>query len=212
MRGLLCLSLLLTAGCWQPRYFTPRENLNGTGPDGNPSAVYQIRHDEEAQTKGEIRIWSGGAKARFDDSDEEVVDLHVGFEIENTGKQPLELEIDSLGLEEVFVDGYLKDPLAPFEIDGSGAAAPGLTTRIDLVFRPPTTYPRDVDSFSLRFVVRDADGNQVGQITPFVPVVAQRSSVNDGWAWGPGLGWGGFYGSYYGGYGVWGRYGGLRCR
>ena len=79
MRGLLCLPLLvLTAGCWQPRYFTPRENLNGSGPDGSPSAVYQVRHDEATATKGEVRVWSSGAKARFTDNDDEVVDIILG--------------------------------------------------------------------------------------------------------------------------------------
>lgn len=218
MRGLLCLPLLvLTAGCWQPRYFTPRENLNGTGPDGNPSAVYQIRHDLATETRGEVRVWSSGAKAYFADDDAEVVDLHVGFEVENTGEAPLELEVDSVGLEEVFVDGYLKDPLTPVKVKGSGQAAPGLTTRLDLVFRPPTSYPRDIDSFSVRFVVRDADGNRVGQLTPFVPDVlnVRGSARGVGWGYGWGYGWGGFYGAYgpyYGGYGLWGRPGVLRCR
>ncbi len=216
MRGLLCLPLLaLTAGCWQPRYFIPRENLNGTGPDGSPSAVYQIRHDEATVTLGEIRVWSSGAKAYFTDNDVEVVDLHIGFEIENTGKEPLELEVGSLGLEEVFVDGYLKDSLIPLKVKGASTAAPGLTTRVDLVFRPPTTFPRDVDSFSVRFVVRDSQGNRVGQLTPFVPDrrdTGRGSALGVGYGYGRGGFYGGFYGGYYGGYGLWGRYGRLRCR
>ena len=190
--------------------------MNWKTPDGSPAAVYEVRHDETTQTQGEIRVWSAGAKAHFTDDDDEVVDLHVGFEIENTGENPLELEADSLGLEEVFVDGYLKDPLAPLEVKGSGTAAPGVTTRVDLLFRPPTTYPRDVDSFSVRFVVRDAAGNRVGQLTPFVPDVRadSRRAGPPGWGWGYGFGgyYGGYYGAYYGGYGLWGRPGGLRCR
>ena len=129
MRGLHCvpLLLLLTAGCWQARYFTPRENLNGTGPDGRPAALYKVQEDAATQSQGDVRIWSAGAKARFVEDDKEVVELHVGFEIENTGKVPLELVVDSLALEELFVDGYLQDVMAPNSTNGSGLAAPGST-------------------------------------------------------------------------------------
>jgi len=222
MRGLLCLPLLLlTVGCWQPRYFTPRENLNGTGPDGEPAALYQVRNDDAAQSKGEVRIWSGGAKARYIEADQEVVDLHVGFEIENTGAAPLELELDSLSLEELFVDGYLQAVQPPVTVSGSGQAAPGSTARVDVTFRPATTYPSEVDSFSVRFVMRDAAGNQVGQVTPFVPALQWRQvrTVNDplygAYGWGA-YGWGGYYGAYggWGGPAFYGRgfFGPRLCR
>lgn len=208
MRGLLYLPLLLlTAGCWQARYFTPRENLNGTGPGGEPAALYKVRESEAVQSKGELRIWSAGANARFTDDDQEVVDLHVGFEIENTGDAPLELELESLVLEELFVDGYLQELLAPQSIKGAGKAAPGSTTRVDVVFRPKTTYPSDIDSFSVRFMVRDAANHEVAQVTPFVPASRWRNvrTVNDPiWGspfWG-GYGWGPF--GPWGAYGAWG--------
>ena len=219
MRGLHCvpLLLLLTAGCWQARYFTPRENLNGTGPDGRPAALYKVQEDAATQSHGDVRIWSAGAKARFVEDDKEVVELHVGFEIENTGKVPLELVVDSLALEELFVDGYLQDVMAPNSTNGSGLAAPGSTARLHALFRPKTTYPSDVDSFSVRFVVRDAGGKEVSQVTPFVPGSRWRQvrTVNDptwgsyvwgpgGFGWGPYYGWGGFYGG--------GFYGGRFCR
>ena len=208
MRGVFCLPLLLLAtGCWQPRYFTPRENLNGTGPDGSPAAVYPVRGEAGSAAKGEVRVWSSGAMARFTDEDDEVVDLHIGFEIENTGQDPLQLEVATLGLEEVFVDGLLQEPLEPHEVKGAGLAAPGLTTRVDLVFRPPTTYPRDVDSFSVRFSVRGAAGVGVGQLTPFIPDVRVSSYSDPGWGWS--WGYSGYYGGYYG---AWGWPGGARCR
>ncbi|MFN3242098.1 MAG: hypothetical protein ACE37K_11345 [Planctomycetota bacterium] len=213
MRGLLWLPLLaLTAGCWQPRYFAPRENLTGTSPEGRGAAVYQVERDEDARTRGEVRIWSDGAQARFTDDDQEVVDLHVAFEVENNGEVPLELDVDSIRVEELFVDGYLKDPLLPQAVAGRPRAEPGTTTRVDLVFRPPTTYPSDVDSFDVRFAVRDGVG-AVGQVTPFAPAQQLRGRYRDrywndpfwgGGFWGPGWGWG------YGWGAGWGY--GFRCR
>lgn len=207
---------MLAAGCWQPRYFVPRENLNGTGPNGDAAAVYQIAHDER-DARGEIRIWCEGAEARYTDAGAEVVDLHIGFEIENTGPSPLELDLETVAIEELYVDGYLREPLTPETREGDGRAAPGTTARVDLRFRPPTTYPRDIDSFSLRFAVRDEAGEMVGQVTPFSarPTGAALRGVGDPF-WGPGVWangvrpWG-----FYGGYGFWGGpWGGsgLRCR
>jgi len=211
MRGLLWLPLLaLTAGCWQPRFFAPRENLTGTSPEGLGAAVYPVERADDARTRGQVRVWSGGAKARFTDDDQEVVDLHVGFEVENNGEVPLELDVDSLQVEELVLDGYLKDPLAPEAISGRTRAEPGSTARIDVVFRPPTTYPRDIDSFDVRFSVRDGVG-AVGQVTPFAPTTRVYAGYygdpywNDpfwrggywgpygswsGWGWGWGWGWG----------------------
>jgi len=206
------LLLVLTAGCWQPRYFLPRENVNGTGPDGSPSAVYQVRPGDAEEAVGEVRVWSAGASARFTDDDQEVVDLHVGFELENLGEDPLWLDAGSLGLEEVRIDGAAKEALDPHEIQGDLLAPPGAMTRLDLVFRPPTTYPRDIDSFSVRFVVRDAEGKGTSQLTPFVPDMRQLSYGGPTWGWGWTWGYGPYYGGYYGAYGGWGWPGGVRCR
>lgn len=211
MRGLLVVSLsLLSAGCWAPRYFTPRENLNGTGPDGNPSAVYAVRDGDAAPGQGEVRLWSGGAKVHHDDDDREVVDLHVGFELENTSDAPLEIDVESVELRELFLDGYLQEYLGPHSVTGSAKAAPGQTARVDIVFRPDTTYPSEIDSFSVRFAVRDGKGQRVGQVTPFVPGNPWRNrAVN------PPMGYSRYGRSgFYGGNGWWDGpfYRGFFCR
>lgn len=221
MRGLLWLPLLaLTAGCWQPRYFAPRENLTGSSPEGRGAAVYQVERDDDERTRGEVRIWSDGARARFTEEDEEVVDLHVAFEVENNGAVPLELDLEALQLEELFLDGYLQEPLAPASVDGRSRAEPGSTARVDVVFRPPTTYPSDVDSFDVRFAVRDGVGGVVGQVTPFAPA-RSRGYYNDPYwndpYWGASYWGGGPWGPYgrwgWGGSWGWGvGYGNLRCR
>lgn len=219
MRGLFIVPLLvLLAGCWQPRYFTPRENLNGSGPDGDAAAVYKIRTaagesaakvdalveaDPESEPAiGEVRIWSGGAKTRSTEGGDGMIELHVGFELENNGDAPLRLDLESVGVEELFVDGQLQDQLSPVEVKGSGVAAPGGSGRVDLLFRPQATYPSDIDAFSVRFLMRDGAGNSVGQVTPFEPVRIWRQQ-DPGWGYRYGGRWGGYYG-LYGGFGLWG--------
>ena len=208
MRALLWPVLsMVAAGCWQPRYFAPRENVNGESPTGEAAAVYPIDREGDERVAGEVRLWSRGAKARFTDEDEEVVDLHVGFELENNGQVPLELDLDSVAVEELFVDGYLQDPLPPTTVRGSGRAAPGTTERVDLVFRPPTTYPRDIDSFAVRFAIRDGLGAPVGQVTPFAPARARSYYAVGVYGAYPYWGWGGYYYGPWGwGTGFWGGY------
>lgn len=186
--------LACSAGCWQPRYFAPRENVNGTGPGGHSAAVYRVARSGDTDLDGELRLWSEGARARYAENDEEVVELHLGFELENTGERPFEIDLETLRLEEVFVDGVLQDPLPPATIDGSGYIGPGGTSRLDLLFRPGTTYPRSVDGFALRFEVYDEAGDIFEEVTPFgVAANRQRGQfVNPGWGYGWGWGWGGF--------------------
>lgn len=217
----LALLVVSTAACWQPRYFAPRENRNGSGPDGEAAASYDIKVDGRTDTKGELRVWSSGAKARFTDDDQEVVDLRIGFELENNGETAIELDTESVRCEELIVDGKLQEPLAPLEVIGSGFATPGTTSRIDVVFRPPTVRPRDIDGFAVRFALRDDRGGEVNQSTPFAPAVRQYRNGVGGWYGSFGwYGLGGPYGAWgpYGGFGPYGGWGwgygyrGWRCR
>ncbi|MCK5940591.1 MAG: hypothetical protein KAI24_01380 [Planctomycetes bacterium] len=199
MRALLWLPLLaLTAGCWQPRYFAPRENVSATSPEGFDAAAYRIGRDGDQRVRGELRVWSGGAAARFTDDGVEVVDLKVSFELENNGEVPLELDPESVRIEELMVDGYLQEPLSPESRSGDHRAVPGSIARLDFVFRPPTTYPARIESFDLRFELHDGVG-KVGQVTPFAPVRRSRARFDDDPYWGAGAwGWGGYWGWGYG--------------
>ncbi len=189
MRALLWLTWLVSAaGCWQPRYFAPRESVTGTSPEGRAAAVYSLTGERGGRTQGEVRIWSDGAAARFAADDREVVDLRVAFELENHSEVALELEVEGLRLERLVVAGVATEALAPAEIVGSGRAAPQGTARV------------------------------FEQVTPFAPAPASAPYWAGRWggpgtgaylgpaygAWG--LGWGAHWG-------LWGGVGwGYRCR
>ena len=153
-------------------------------------------------------------------TDQEVVDLHVAIELENNGKAPLELDVGSLKVEELYLDGLLQDELQPASVSGQPLVEPGSTSRVDVVFQPPTTYPSDIDSFGVRFAVRDGSGAVVGQMTPFAPAPPRGVYGDPYWRdpyWGGAYWGGGPYGAYgpWGWSGSWGwsvGWGGLRCR
>ena len=83
--------------------------------------------------------------------------------------------------------------LAPVRVEGDGSAAPGQTARVDFVFEPATEQPGDIESFSIRFAVRDGARVVLQQVTPFGPWVRSRSDDRYwgpwGFGWGFGLGW-----------------------
>jgi hypothetical protein len=194
MRLLAAAVLLLCTACWNPRYFAPREYADATGPGGMPAANYAIAPGTaDGQPTAELRVWSRGAKARFTDDDREVVELHVGFELENNGAVPLQLDLGSIVCEELMLDDELQPHLVPVRLDGDGTALPNSIARVDAIFEPATTHPSDIDGFAVRFRVGGDGGVVLQQLTPFDPWWRSRgrdraSDWGWGWGWGFGLG------------------------
>ncbi|MBL8732740.1 MAG: hypothetical protein JNN13_10265 [Planctomycetes bacterium] len=223
MRAVLMLPLLCTAACWQPRYFMPRENVRGVGPDGEPAAVYQLPADAPEAVApaatatsevdaSELRLWSLGAKARYDEHDQEVVELQIGFELENHAATPLRLDLEALRCEDLTADGALLPPLAADHWVGDGLALPGATARVEVTFRPAASVPRAIESFELRWRVLRGDGSAMSQVTPFCALWRQPAvypgSYYGYWSypgcygypsyyWGPGFGFGWGVGWHY---------------
>jgi len=201
---LLLATVFLFAGCSTHRYFTPRENVNGTGPGGYPAAVYPLG---AAPATGEVRVWSRGAHLVETEAGE-VVELHVGFELENTGSEAVAVDVGALQCTDVWVDGQRLAALPPVRVEGEAEAAPGGGARLDAWFRPAAARPRAIDGFSLRFQVRAGDRTLLTQVTPFATYVQSDRWHDDHMFW-----YGGYWGRpYWGptfGYGWYGRYG---CR
>lgn len=203
MRALVLLLMLFAqAACWSPRHFMPREHVDATGPRGQLAASYPVPAVEGAAL-GEVRVFAGPANALYDDRDEEVVRFVVGFELENNGNEPFELDPASVQCEELMLDGILQPTLAPVRIEGNPIAMPGLTSRFEATFQPATTVPADIDGFALRFRVLAGERVALAQSVPFVPRVASGGrgggyysgwgpgyGFGPGWGFGWGLGWG----------------------
>jgi hypothetical protein len=205
---LLLATVLLFAGCATHRNFAPRENRNGTGPGGDPAAVYQLGGQPPV---GELRIWSRGADM-VETETGDAVELHLGFELENTGSEPLAIDAGSLSCSEVWVDGTRSTDLPPARVAGEAEATPGHSAVLDAWFRPPAAGPYDLDGFSVRFRVRAGDRDVLVQVTPFVPYRAP-DRWNNGWGNDP-FGWYGGFGSrrYWGPAFGFGWYGSYWCR
>jgi hypothetical protein len=198
MRAFWLGLLLLSCACSNHRYFVPRENTNGTGPGGYPAAVYRIDAGVLGGSVGEVRVWSEGAHF-VDTEDSEEVELHLGFEIENTSTVPLALDLVTLRLADVTF-GRTRLELEPVRTEGVADAAPGTTTRIDAFFRPGhEPWPQDINGFSARFRILAGGQPALTQVTPFAPYSPHDYWYGDPWMWGPGY-WG--YGVGFGfGYG-----------
>jgi hypothetical protein len=199
MRALLPFVACLLAGCASNRYFAPREALNGTGPSGSPSALYEL--SEGGNNKGEVRIWSDGAR-RADVGGESTTLVHVGFELENNGNEPLTLAADKLQVDDLRADSVHASGLKPRRWEGDTTAQPGAVAHCAFWFDPGSgVTPRSISAFSVHWQVQSGAKAVFKQVTPFDPFVADYGY----YGYGP---WGPYYPPYwYGfgyGYGYWG--------
>ncbi len=193
----VCWSLMLVAAaaaCANHRNFVPRENLNGWGPGGQPAAVYAVANGE---ANGEVRVWSRGSDPGLG-PDAGISEVHVGFEVENTGSVPLQLALDALQCDELVVGEQHLTGVAPAFTEGEPMAAPGTTTRFHVWFRPGIGTPRDVVAFAVRFRIDAGAAPVLLQVTPFVRFVPGNPWHDDPYRWsgGFGLGWSSHYHSW----------------
>lgn len=193
LRLLIVVPLVLASACWNPRYFTPRERVDAYGPDREPAASYVVPATAAgAPSVAEVRVWSRGARARFTADDREVVELHVGFEVENNGAEALQLDLQAVALEDLMIDGVLQPPQVPLRSQGDGLASGGQTARVDLLFEVAADRPSEIDGFAVRFVVKAGDRVALPQVTPFVPwfrSLPEEPYRGGFWGFGVGFGW-----------------------
>ncbi len=196
-RRIPTVAALLCAACASSRNFAPRENQNGTGPTGAPAAVYPL----PAPMRGDLRLWSDGARRSAPDGIPERTELLLGIEIENTGDAPIRVQPEDVvvravvgadaafaarAAEAVAVDGAPQ--LAAIE------ATHGATARLGLMFVIDAAMPRDIQAFEVHWRVSSGDASGA-QVTPFVVHVEDLRSLTwrDPWPWwGPGFGYWGY--------------------
>lgn len=174
MRTLSLVLLLCAAACQSTRSFAPRENATALAPSGDVAAVYAV-------AGGEVHVWSRGTRwcdpggIAGNDVPDEQVEVHVGFELENTGKELLTLDLATLQLDDLWAGELHQSAIKPQATTGLATAEPGSIARLEAVFWPVGgPRPRDIDGFNLRFSVLSGKETVLSQVTPFGPTFRQR--------------------------------------
>ena len=179
LTALLFLLPLLGTACATNRLFAPRENGNGFGPTGRPAAVYPLA----APGHGEVRVWSDGAE-RVEQDSHEVTLLYFGFELENTGTEPLSLDPTDLQIADVVGEDGAPLPAPTIRGGATLNAQPATTARGDFAFQVPgDVMPRSIMSFHVRWRVR-AGSDGFAQSTPFQTFYPNSiDRYYDPWPW-----------------------------
>jgi hypothetical protein len=188
--ALLFLLPLLGTSCATDRQFAPRENGNGFGPTGRPSAVYALAPPGH----GEVRVWSDGAE-RVGEGTATATMLYLGFELENTGTEAISLDPTDLQVADVVGEDGAALPVPTLQSGATTTAAPATTARGDFMFQVPgEVMPRSIMSFHVRWRVQ-AGTDGFAQSTPFQTFYPNSiDRFYDPWPW-----WGFGVGSCWGG-------------
>lgn len=173
---LLPLLALFQVACATNRLFAPRENGNGSGPTGQPAAVYVLA----PPAHGEVRLWCDGC-----DLDEaQVPVLRLGFELENTGNEPMALDPAAVRVTGLAIDGGLAATATLTSPPARVEVAPQSTGRVDLVYAVAGDgiAPRAIQDFHVGWQV--AAGDQTfSQVTPFQAFYPAYDDRWDPWPW-----------------------------
>jgi hypothetical protein len=188
MRASAWTVVLLLCGCAASRqYFEPSERVQGQTVQGHKVAIYALTGS--AGVFGEAKVWSHGA---YEAEDGRSV-VHIGLEIHNTGKTPIELRPGELRLDVMDDD---RGPLRGLQMQDGGTRvfAPGAIGDASFAFDLPAGIdPGDVVALRLHWSVHA--GEQVyAQRTPFVEERERQP----------------YAGAYHGGYPCW-PYGPYDC-
>ena len=189
--GLLTLAALTACGA-SKQFFVPAERAVAQSPSGYPAAEYVLGAD--GIPWGEVRVWSTGAEVRRNALGSNTV-ISIGFEIENTTDETLELDIDLTRVESI-EDGQETIPArGPDPVTIDTTADKHSVQLVDLEFSMPEGIdPDDMDAFRVRWLLRGPDRTTYEQHTSFLRIKRY------------------YYPRYYGGYDPWyGRWGWPYC-
>lgn len=166
MRATRLAVLVAIAACGGPETTSFRTTDRGDNSDraGPPAAAYDVRIAERATAN--VHVWTNGGYIGA--SDEPMT--HVGFEIRNTGVQPIVFDAESLrvvafdrnGAPLPPVEFVAVTPLGPAQVAIAGNA----TVMLDGYFKLPVR-PRVVDSMRVRWSLRAGPASH-DEITTFI--------------------------------------------
>ena len=145
--------------------FRTTEETDPSDPERDAS--YRLRIGQRGEAR--VQVWSNGGY--FGTSDEPMT--HVGFDIHNTGSEPLVFDVSDLRLAIEGPQGRklplpkltAVTPLGPEKI----RIPPGSSTRFDSYFQL-TTPPAEVEKMQVRWAL-SADSAETEHLTTFVRAV-----------------------------------------
>jgi hypothetical protein len=184
MRPSAWIGLLALCGCAAShQYFEPSERVQGQTVQGCKVAIYALTG--AAGVFGEAKVWSHGA---YDAGDGRNV-VHIGLELHNTGKTPIELRPGELRLD---VMDEERGPVRGLALQNEAARvfAPGAIGDASFLFElPPAIGPSDVVALRLHWRVHAGD-QTYAQRTPFIEELERQlyASPYHGypcWPYGP---------------------------
>jgi hypothetical protein len=158
---LIGLALLAGTGCVSTRAFVPGERVTALSPRGNHfAAEYAV--SDGSHPIAEVKVWSRGATR---DGDGTII--HVGFQVDNVGAAPVQLEPAQLYLDDVKLEEGELDRIRPSSTNGETTVPPGEEREVEVSFQlPDDVWPGDVLNY--RVVWRLRNGGSYSQKTPFI--------------------------------------------
>lgn len=145
--------------------FEPSERATARSPGGYTAAEYELASRDG--TLGDAKVWSSGARTMTVDGAQRTV-VHVGFSLENSSDEPIELDLDGLTLDSARLDHAVVRDIRPARVDGYPTIQPGEVNEINAYFPlPRDVLPQQVDAFRVKWRVGDTEVTYQQQ-TPFV--------------------------------------------
>lgn len=146
-----------------PESFEPSERATAYSLEGQRAADYQIEGSDGEV--GEVKVWSRGTYR----SDGHTV-LHVGFDIDNSGRHTLTFDPAKVALEAGVANKKVLQTLRPSRLEGTTTIAPDSNETVEAYFTLPAgVSPQAMDAFRVRWSLGDGV-ETYAQRTPFLEV------------------------------------------
>jgi hypothetical protein len=160
---LIAAGLVACGGTSRPERFEPAERATAESPQGYTAAEYELT--TRKGDLGDVKVWSPGARIMEVNGVNRTV-VHVGFEVDNSSNQPIDLE--DLALDQATLHRQIVSGVQPARIDGATTVQPGRVNEINAYFPLPAgVSPQQVNAFRIRWRIHSPDV-VYSQHTPFI--------------------------------------------